>query len=308
MYSTLFTTIVSILAVVIVFLFSVEKFSKQIQNLAGEKFKLAIQKSTDTPIKGVLVGTIVSSILQSSSAVSVILISLVEAGLLPFSNGLGVIIGTNIGTTITSQLVAFKLLDIAPYILILGFILLKVKNKYQHLGKPIFYFGLIFSCLFIISTITNNLNQNEILLSFVDRTSNLYIAIFAGFIISTILQSSSITTGIIVILAGQSILNLDQAFGILLGSNIGTTTTAILASLVTGIQGKRIALAHFLFNFIGVIIFIPFVGIFTEMISKLPLNTACLVATAHLLFNLVIGIIAIILFKQFNQLIRKIIR
>lgn len=305
---SLFTTVSSIIAVVIVFLFAVEKFSKQIQYLVKDGFKTLLEKSTDTPIKGIFAGTVVSSILQSSSAVSVILISLVSAGLLPFTNGLGVIIGTNIGTTITSQLVAFKILDIAPYILIIGFILMKVKHKYQHIGKPVFYFGLIFSCLFVISVITSNLNQNELLLSVVDHTSNLLFAILAGFTVATILQSSSIITSIIVILASQGILNLDQAFGIILGSNIGTTTTAILASIVADKNGKRIALAHFLFNVIGVIIFIPFVGIYSDFIRILPLNLAGQVATSHLIFNIVIGIIALIFFNQFNKLIHKIIQ
>ena len=303
-----FTTISSIIAVVVVFLFAIEKFSKQIQYLVEGKFKLLIEKSTDTPIKGIIVGTGISSILQSSSAVSVIIISLVEAGLLPFVNGLGVIIGTNIGTTITSQLVAFKLLDIAPYILIIGFLLMKIKNRYQHFGKPVFYFGLIFSCLFIISTITSSFNQSEFLLSIVDHTSNLFIAILAGFLVSTILQSSSITTSIIVILSMQGILNFDQAFGIILGSNIGTSTTAILASLVTGKQGKRIALAHFLFNFIGVLLFLPFINTFSHFINTLPINIAGQVAFSHLIFNVIIAAIALIFFNQFNQLIHKIIK
>jgi len=308
MSSTLITVITSIIAVVIVFLFAIEKFSRQIQSLVGEKFKLIIEKYTNTPIKGVLVGTGITSILQSSTAVSVLLVSLVESGLIPFTNSLGIIIGANIGTTITSQLVALNLLNIAPFILIAGFLLIKIKNKYQHLGKPIFYFGLIFSCLFIISVITGTFSQNGFLLSIIDHTSNLFFAILAGFIVSTILQSSSITTGIIVILASQGILNFDQAFGIILGTNIGTTTTAILASLVTGKQGKRVALAHFLFNFIGVLIFLPFVNIFSQLISNLPLDIAWQVASAHLIFNVIIAIIFVIFFNQFNRLIHKIIQ
>ncbi|MFH1454901.1 MAG: Na/Pi symporter [bacterium] len=308
MNSILFTTIYSIIAVVIVFLFAIKKFGGQIQSLIGEKFKSLIEKSTDTPIKGVLVGTIITSILQSSTAVSVLLVSLVESGIFPFTNSLGVIIGANIGTTITSQLVALNLLNIAPFILIIGFLLMKIKHKYQHLGKPIFYFGLIFSCLFIISVMTSSFIENGFLLSIISHTSNLFFAIFAGFVVSTVLQSSSITTGIIIILASQGILNLDQAFGIILGTNIGTTTTAILASLVTGKRGKRVALAHFLFNFIGVLIFLPFVHIFSQFIKALPINIAWQVALAHLIFNVIIASIFVIFFNQFNRLIHKIIQ
>lgn len=308
MLYTMFSTISSIIAVVVVFLFAIEKFSKQVQSLIGEKFKLLIEKYTDTPIKGILVGTVITSILQSSTAVSVLLVSLVESGLIPFTNSLGIIIGANIGTTITSQLVALNLLSIAPFILIAGFLLTKTEHKYKHFGKPIFYFGLIFSCLFIISTITNSFNQNGFILSIIDHTSNLFFAIIAGFVVSTILQSSSITTGIIVIMASQGILNFDQAFGIILGTNIGTTTTAVLASLATGKQGKRVALAHFLFKFIGVIIFLPFIQIFSNFIKTLPLDTTWQVSLSHLLFNLIISIIFLVFFKEFNRLIHKIIQ
>ena len=108
-------------------------------------------------------------------------------------------------------------------------------------------------------------------------------------------------------MASQGLLNFDQAFGIILGTNIGTTTTAILASLVTGKQGKRVALSHFLFNFVGVIIFLPFVNIFSDIINKLPFDTAGQVASSHLIFNLIIAIVFLIFFKQFNQIIHKII-
>ena len=307
MPSTLLTIIASIFAVVTMFLFAVEKFSGQIQSLIGEKFKSLIGKYTDTPIKGVLVGTVITSILQSSAAVCVLLVSLVESGLIPFTNSLGIIIGANIGTAITSQLVALNLLNIAPFILIAGFILMKTEHRYQHLGKPVFYFGLIFSCLFIISAMTSTFVQNGFILSIIGHTSNLFFAILAGFIVSTMLQSSSITTGIIVIMASQGILNFDQAFGIILGANIGTTTTALLASLVTGKQGKRVAIAHFVFNFSGVLMFLPFVHLFSRFINSLPIDIAWQVASGHLIFNVIIAIVFLIFFNQYNRLIHKIV-
>ena len=309
MYSILFTTIPSIIAVITVFLFAVQKFSKQVQYLIGEKAKVLIEKFTDTPIRGLLVGTGITSILQSSSAMTVLLVSIVDAGLLPFKNSLGIIIGANIGTTVTSQLVALNLLGIAPFILIVGFVLMKVKyrNKYQHLGKPIFYFGLIFSSLFVISVMTSGLSQNPIVLSIVGYTSNLFFAIIIGFVITAILQSSSVTTAIIIILASQGILNFSQAFGIILGTNIGTTTTAVLASLVTGKNGKRVALAHFSFNVIGVILFIPFIKIFSDIISRLPFDMAGQVASAHVLFNLSISVVFLFGFNLFYKLIMRII-
>ena len=118
-----------------------------------------MQKLTNTPLKGILVGAGITSILQSSTAVSVLLVSMTSARIIRLTHSLSVIIGTNIGTTITSQLIAFKVLNVAPYILILGFIIMRTGTKFQAYGKSIFYFGLIFSCLYIISFITSTLKD-----------------------------------------------------------------------------------------------------------------------------------------------------
>lgn len=300
--------IVSLIAVVFVFLFAVKKFSRQIEYLVGDKFKLLIEKFTNTPIKGVFVGAGVTSIFQSSTAVTVMLVSMVDAGLLSFGNSLGVIIGSNVGTTITTQLVAFKLLNLAPYILVLGFALMNIKNKYQRFGKSVFYFGLIFSSLFIISVLAGVFKESEIFLSLISKTSNIFIAIGIGFIISTILQSSSIATGMIIVFVSGGLFTFAQAFGLILGTNIGTTTTALLASIVTGKQGKRVAVAHFLFNVLGVIIFIPFLDIFSKFINSINVNLTGQVALSHLVFNLIIAIIFLLAIRPFETLIHRIIK
>lgn len=303
--------LISLIAIVFVFLFAVKKFSNQIEHLLGDRFKNLIEKFTNTPIKGVLVGAGVTSIIQSSTAVTVMLVSFVDAGILSFTNSIGVIIGSNIGTTITSQLVAFKVLNIAPYILVLGFILMSAKSKYnkiQHLGKPVFYFGLIFSCLFIISVLAGTFQESSVVMSLISKTSNIFFAILVGIIISTILQSSSVATSLIIVFTGGGLLTFTQAFGIILGTNIGTTTAALLASTVTGKQGKRVALTHFLFNLFGVIIFLPFVKIFSNIISLINVGSAGQVAISHLIFNIIIAVIFIIMIKPFNLLIYKIIK
>ena len=306
-----FGIFVSLIAIIFVFLFAVKKFSNQIQKLLGDKFKSLIERSTNTPIKGALVGAGVTSIIQSSTAVTVMLVSFVDAGILSFTNSIGVIIGSNIGTTITSQLVAFKVLNIAPYILVLGFMLMNIKNKYnklQTLGKPIFYFGLIFSCLFIISVLAGTFQESSVVTSLISKTSNIFFAILVGIIISNILQSSSLATSLIIIFTAGGLLTFTQAFGIILGTNIGTTTTALLASTVTGKQGKRVAITHFLFNLFGVIIFLPFIKIFSDLISQINIGLTGQVAISHLIFNILIAIIFIILIKPFTSLVYKIIK
>ncbi|MFA6325160.1 MAG: Na/Pi symporter [Candidatus Paceibacterota bacterium] len=306
-----FSVIVSLVAVIFVFLFAIKKFGNQIQYLLGDKFKNILEKFTNTPLKGALVGVGLTSIIQSSTAVTVLLVSLVDSGVLSFANSIAVIIGSNIGTTITAQLVAFKILNIAPYILVFGFILMNIKhkyNKFQHLGKPIFYFGLIFSCLFIISVLAGTFKESTFLLSLIVKTSNIFFAIGVGIIITIILQSSSVATGLIVIFVGGGLLTFTQAFGIILGTNIGTTATALLASTVTGKQGKRVAVTHFMFNLLGVIIFLPFVGIFSNFISRINIGLVGQVALSHLIFNLIIVIIFLFAIKPFSILIHKIVK
>lgn len=300
--------LVSLVAVIFVFLFAVKKFSYQIQYLMGDKMKAVFERFTNTKTKGFLTGLAFTSILQSSTAFTVILVSLVDAGIISFTNSLPMIIGTNIGTTITTQLVAFKILYIAPYFLVLGFILMNFKNRYQRFGKTFFYFGLIFSCLLIISILAKSFEQSRFFISLISSTSNLFIAILVGVIFSTIFQSSSVVSSLVVIFAGAGILTFPQSFGIILGTNIGTTTTALLASIVVGKQGKRVALAHFLFNVLGVIIFLPFFGIFTKLITSLSLNLSSQVAISHLIFNVLIAIVFLSVLKFFNLLIHKIIK
>lgn len=301
------TILASLAAVVFVFLFSVEKFSAQIHSLAGDRFKLFLQKATDTPWKGVASGAFVTSILQSSTAMSVLLVSLADAGLLPLANSLAVIIGANIGTTITTQLVAFKILNIAPYILILGFLLIKTKTKYRYLGKPVFYFGLLFSSLLILSIIAGAMSEMWGIKEILSSTSNLFIAILLGFVASNIFQSSSLTTSVVIILVLQNTLSFEQAFGIILGTNIGTTTTALIASLVTGKQGKRVAVGHFIFNVIGVLVFIPFVGPFAKFVTGLPISLVGQVALSHFLFNIIIAGIFLIGFKYFERAVHRLV-
>jgi len=298
---------VSFISIVIVFLFAIEKFSRQVQYLAGDRFKSLLAKSTNTPVKGVLAGTVVTSILQSSTAVSVMLVSLVDAGVLPFVNALAVLIGANIGTTVTTQLIAFKVLAIAPYILVVGFLLLKIKSKYQHYGKAVFYFGLVFSSLFLVSVLLDGVDKTSNFVRFLEYTSNIYIAIVVGFILSILAQSSSVVTGVFLIFATQGYLTFYQAFAMILGANVGTTTTALLASAVTGKQGKRIAVAHVLFNVVGMILFIPFVGVLSSYVATLPFGPAEHVAFAHLFFNIVTATIFLFGFRYYEKVVKHLV-
>lgn len=301
-------TFSSILAVMFVFLFAIEKFSKQIQYLAGDKFKLGLEKLTATPLRGTIVGSAITAIMQSSTAVSIMAISLVEGGLLSFTNSLGIIFGANIGTTITTSLIAFQLLEIAPFILVFGFLLMKVESKWKRFGKAVFYFGLIFSALFIISVLVEPLKTNPFIISILEHTSGIFLSIVIGVVLSTILQASSVVSGLAIILAGAGLIGFEQSFSIILGANIGTTTTGLIASLVVGKNAKRVAMAHFLFNVLGVLLILPFFSYFKDLMVFLSKSIEVQVAVGHVLFNVLSAIIALVLVRPFEWLVVKTVK
>lgn len=308
MFDSLVYILFSIIAVVFVFLFAVEKFSHQVQRLAGDRFKYVLEKMTKSPTVGTLVGTCVTAIMQSSTATTVMAVSLVHGGVLSFTNSLGIIFGANIGTTITTHLIAFQLLDLAPFILVFGFILSKVGTKFQYLGKPIFYFGLIFSSLFIISVLVDPLKSNPLIIDLLAKSSGIFVSILVGIVLSTIFQASAVISALAVILAGGGLIGFTQAFSIILGANIGTTTTALIASSVMDRSAKRAAMAHFMFNVIGVILVIPLLDQFTWLITSLASNIEVQVSLAQMLFNILSAILGLIFIKQFERLIVIMVR
>lgn len=297
---------VAILAAVAMFMFSIEKFSKQIRQIAGKKLKSILAKLTSNPLKGSLVGAGVTSVVQSSTATTVITVSLINAGLITFYNSLGVIIGANVGTTITTQLVAFKLTTFAPVFILLGFAIRLTPWKYKFIGKPIFYFGMLFFSLSLVSAYVSPISSDPEIIEIFGKISNLYYGILAGFLFTVLVQSSSITTGLAVILVGTSLLTFNQSLGIILGSNIGTTVTALLASIRMSRDAKRAAMAHTIFNVVSVLIILPFAFVFGNYVQSLGGSIEQQVANAHLIFNLGAAVIFLILIKPFYWTVMKI--
>lgn len=299
----IFEIIITVIALVLLFIFSVNKFSNQIEKVAGHSFKLFLRRLTKNPIIGTLTGTAITSVLQSSTATTVMTVGLVNAGIITFYESLGIVFGANIGTTITSQLIAFNVTAIAPFIIILGFLLLKFGKKYSIYGKSVFYFGLVFFCISLITQVVAPLTNNQEVLNVISKITNIPIAIIVGILITTVLQSSSVTSGLILVLATTGLISLPQGVGLMLGANIGTTTTALLGSIPMGIEAKKTALAHFIFNVVGVLIIYPFLPLLNNLILKLGGNTTQQIANIHLLFNLLSTVIFLIFIKQFFALI-----
>lgn len=303
----IFGIIIGIVASVILFLYSVISFGKEIKKIAGHRIKSFLSHITSNPVKGVIFGAISTAILQSSSATSVLVASLADTGLISFYNTLGVIFGINIGTTITSQLVAFDAMSISPFIITFGILIQIWGNSFKKFGKTIIYFGLLFFSIYLISLFTSQVDQ-EVLGSFLSITSNPFIAIIMGILASIIFQSSSVVSGIVLVLAGLGHINLAQSVGLILGANIGTTSTVIIASMTMGKDAKKVALSHFLFNFLGVIILLPFLDTFYKIVHYFDGDIIHQVANIHLIFNLTCTFIFLLAIKPFSMLINRIIK
>ncbi len=300
--------IVSVFALITLFLFSIQKFSSHIQKIAGDKFKTLLHNSTKTPLRGFLAGTIVTALIQSSTATSVILVSLVDAGLITFHASLGAIIGSNIGTTITAWLIALKLTYIAPFIVIIGFIVSQTHTRFQKYGKMLFYFGIMFFALFSISFFLEPLKDSPFLKQLLSGESSLFLTILIGAVVTLVLQSSAVFTGLVITLASSGLIGLPGAIGLILGSNVGTTATAFIASITANTEAKKVAIAHILFNVIGVIIFLPFISPFIALIKFISPEITIQVVNAHFLFNIISVILGLVFIKPFGALIERLVK
>lgn len=290
-------------AAIILFIFGLENFSREIEHISGERFRKFLGSATKIPIVGVLIGALVTGLIQSSSATSVITISLVNAGVLSFKNSVGIIFGSNIGTTVTAQLVAFKLTAFAPWLLIAGFAVSLLRNRYSVFGKAIFYFGFVFFSLNLISSSLSPLQHNEALIGYLTQPHNPLLAIMIGCVFTAAVQSSSVTTGLAIIFVQQGLLTLETAVPLIMGANIGTTATALIAMFQMDIAAKKTALAHFLFNVGGVLAFIPLLFLFAGELNQLEMEPAIALALIHLVFNLVTTLVFVIFINQFTQVI-----
>jgi phosphate:Na+ symporter len=295
------------LTAVILFIFGLEHFSREIEKISGEKFRKFLGKATRLPLVGVIIGALVTAVIQSSSATSVITIGLVNAGVLSFKNSIGVIFGSNVGTTVTAQLVAFKLTAFAPLLIIAGFFLSLTRHRYAIFGKSIFYFGFVFFSLNLISAALAPLEHEPAFVRYLTEPQSPLLAILVGCLFTAVLQSSSVTTGLAIIFTQQGLLGLENAVPIIMGANIGTTATALIAVFNMDVAAKKTALAHFMFNVGGVIVFTPFLFLFGDRLGTLTMEPEMALAAIHLVFNVATTVIFLLLIGPFTRLIDRLL-
>lgn len=271
------------------FLYGMNLMGTGLQKAAGEKLKKLIEMLTSNRLMGVIVGTVVTMVVQSSSATTVMVIGFVNAGLMTLSQSVGVIMGANIGTTVTAQLIAFKLSDYAPVVVAIGVAiwLFSSKKKNKEIAEILIGFGVLFIGMDFMGDYLKPLGEYEAFKNILISLKNPVLGIIVGIGLTAILQSSSASMGLLLALASQGLIGLDIALPILFGENIGTTTTALISSVGANKTAKRAALMHFLFNVVGTLLFmIVLQGPVQTLVMRFsPNDVQRQIANAHTLFN-----------------------
>ena len=275
------------------FLYSIKTMGDGLQQAAGDRLRYYIDKYTSNPFFGILVGIGMTALIQSSSGVTVITVGLVSAGLLTLRQAIGIVMGANIGTTVTSFIIGFKLGDYALPMLFLGAVcLFFTKNRtINNIGRIVFGVGGIFFALNLMSGAMEPLKDLQVFKDYmVELSKNPILGVFVGTGLTLLIQASSATIGILQNLYASNLIDLQGALPVLFGDNIGTTITAIIASLGANIAAKRVAGAHVAFNVIGTVVCIIFLVPFTALIqwfeTTLHLSPEMTIAFAHGTFNI----------------------
>jgi phosphate:Na+ symporter len=291
------------------FLYGMEKMSQGMKNSTGNQMRSILASLTKNRVVALFVGAFVTMVIQSSSATTVMLVSFVQAGLLNLVQCLGVILGADIGTTITAQMIAFKLTDYALLMVAIG-VLLKMVGKTKNIkdiGDIIIGFGILFFGMKLMSDVMKPLRTYAPFIDLMKDMENPFMGIIIGAGFTAIIQSSSATTGILIVLAQQGLVSLEAGIPIIFGANIGTCVTAALAGIGASREAKRVAIAHIMFKIAGVFLFIFWIPQFAEIIRsiayKFDSGTARQIANAHTLFNISLGLF----FLPFTSLFAKLI-
>jgi phosphate:Na+ symporter len=271
------------------FLYGMKIMGEGLENAAGDKLKTILEKVTSNPITAVLIGALVTAIIQASGATTVMVVGFVNAGLMNLYQAAGVIMGANIGTTVTALIVSFRFQAIAPlFVGVAVLIIYTAKGKKnREIGNIILGFGILFVGMGIMSDSMAPLRTSEEFKNVMLLISgNLMLGLLLGMVMTALIQSSSVVTGVLIALTSTGAIDMSIALPVIFGCNIGTCITALLSSIGTTKTARKAALIHLIFNVIGTIVFIPLRGILTSMVTQLnPVDVKKQIAFAHIIFN-----------------------
>jgi phosphate:Na+ symporter len=301
---------ISLFGGVLLLLYGIKLLNDGLQNAAGSKIRSLLRSLTSNRLAAVGGGAFITGLIQSSSATSVMLVGFVSAGLMSFRQTLAVILGADIGATLTVQLIAFHIYDYAVLIIGIGlaFVLFSKKIITRNIGEGILGFGFVFLSLKIMTDAMTPLQDNELFrLVFVALTDTPTLGIALSAFLTGLIHSSAATMGIALVLAKSGLIPLKTALYIIFGANIGTCATALIASLRSPVEARRVAWAHVLFKLFGVLLFLPFVVPFQDLVAASTTDLPRQIANANTLFNVIMAVCFLPFTGMFAQLIMKVI-
>ena len=300
------------------FLFGMDQMAEALKAVAGERMKIILARLTTNRVMGALTGAFVTAIIQSSSVTTVLVVGFITAGLMSMSQSIGIIMGANIGTTITAQIVAFKVTKAALLMVAVGFGMLSFskQEKIRQYGGMLMGLGMIFFGMSVMSDAMSPLRSYEPFLHLMTHMENPLTGILVAALFTALIQSSSATTGIVIVMATQGFITLPAGIALAFGANIGTCVTALLAAIGKPREAMRAALVHVLFNVFGVLLWVGFIGYLAELVTwlspahsklsgmaRLAADTPRQIANAHTVFNVANTLVFIGLAGQLARLV-----
>lgn len=285
LFDDAFRTAVVVLSALLLFLYGLEHFSRELQIVGRDRLPRWLGLATRDRFRGFLLGASVTAVVQSSSAVSALVVALVNAGTLSFAASLAVLLGAKVGTTSTAWLVSYELTLIGPYLIVIGGLITLLPFAIRVLGRAIFYFGFIFFALDLVSDSLEPLRQSAWVLDWLARAQEPWLGVLMGVVVTVVLQSSSVVSGLAIVLVQQGVLDPLGAVAIVVGATLGTTATGLIASIPMGAFARRAAQMNLLFNAVGVVAMLPFISAFAHWAVRTGDTPAQAVALANLAFN-----------------------
>ncbi|WP_199608836.1 Na/Pi cotransporter family protein [Flocculibacter collagenilyticus] len=307
--------IIELLGGLALFLFGMDILAKSLKKVAGDKMRQLLASLTKTPTKAAATGALVTAVLQSSSVTTVLVVGFISANLMTLGQSVGIIMGANIGTTITAQIIAFKVSQIAMPLITIGFVLqfFFKQEKVISIGRIILGVGLIFYGMSVMSSGMQPLKESNEVLIFLEQLNAPLLAIFYSALFTALVQSSSATTGIVIVMASQQLISLPAGIALILGANIGTCVTALLASIGKPKEAIQASVVHVLFNVGGVLIWLAFIPLLADTVQWLSNDLSSdnhvprQIANAHTIFNIANTLLFLPFTKQITQLVERLI-
>lgn len=302
------TLIFGLLGGLALFLIGMERMTEALRLIVGDRARRILERLTSNRFIGLVTGAGATAIVQSSSVTTVLVVGFISAGLMTFVQSIPVILGSNIGSTVTAQIIAFNITTWALALVAGGFAIssLSKRESRRIQGVAITGIGLMFFGMVVMGDAMSPLRTYEPFIDAMRTLNNPFVAILVGAVFTAFVQSSAATTGVVIVLAAQGLISLEAGIGLILGANIGTSMTALLSAIGKPREAQRAAIAHLLFNVIGVIVWFPLIGVLASWVSSVGGGMPREIANAHTLFNVVNALIFLPFVNQFAALVTRI--